>query len=222
LWPASHQIAIDYIKYFHLDYVFISSSVVVQKFNHLMRDKKCYWIPEGINPDEYKFYPVEQRNIDVLAFGRKYQKYHEAIVNNLKEKRYNYLYEKNSGGLVFATKHEFIEGLARSKVSICVPHSLTNPDKAEDVETMTIRYLQSMASKCLIVGHAPAEMIELFGYNPVIEIDMNDPVNQLEHILENYLTYSGFIEKNYNEVIKNNTWMNRWNQIKSILLEKNN
>ena len=74
-----------------------------------------------------------------------------------------------------------------------------------------------MVSKCLVVGHAPNEMIELFGYNPVIEIDILNPTQQLESILKNYSDYLPLIEKNYEQVLQNHTWENRWNQIKKIL-----
>jgi hypothetical protein len=110
----------------------------------------------------------------------------------------------------------FINGLARSKVSICFPSSITHPERAGKIETMTIRYLQSMVSKNLIIGKTPEEMITLFGYNPVIEVDMEDPVSQLNEILNNYNEYTGLIEKNYSAVVKDHTWRNRWQSIKEI------
>ena len=69
-----------------------------------------------------------------------------------------------------------------------------------------------MLSKCLIVGNAPAEMIELFGYNPVIEADMNEPAKQIENILNNYDQYIPLIEKNFLHAGKQ-TWENRWMKI---------
>jgi hypothetical protein len=81
---------------------------------------------------------------------------------------------------------------------------------------MTNRYLQSMASKCLIVGCLPKEMLELFAYNPVVEIDRNAPIEQLKTILNNYSDYFPLIEKNYETVSKYHTWENRWKQIKNL------
>jgi len=77
-----------------------------------------------------------------------------------------------------------------------------------------------MVSKCLVLGHAPKEMIELFGYNPVVEIDMQDPQEQLLSIMNNFREYIPLIEKNYQMVIHHHTWMCRWNQIKRILSNK--
>jgi hypothetical protein len=138
------------------------------------------------------------------------------IVDSLAEKGYTYLYELKKGELIFPTRQDFIAGLAKTKISICVPSSVTHPERSGNIETMTIRYLQSMVSKCLIVGHAPKEMIDLFGYNPVIEIDFTNPVGQIESILNNYNSYTALIEKNYNEVIQHHTWQCRWEQIKMV------
>ena len=78
----------------------------------------------------------------------------------------SYLCEKVMGEIILPTRAAFIDGLAPSKVSVCFPCNVTHPQRCGDTETMTQRYLQSMASKCLIIGHAPAEMTALFGLQP--------------------------------------------------------
>ena len=128
-----------------------------------------------------------------------------------------HLFEEKKGQLIFPTEKDLIDGLARTKISICVPSNITHPERAGDIETMTVRYLQSMASKCLVVGHAPQEMVELFGYNPVVEIDMEKPAEQIRDILENFTDYIPLIEKNYIETLANHTWNDRWQQIRAIM-----
>ena len=216
-WPKEHEKIINAIKSWKIDNVFISSSQAVEKLNGSVKGCNFYWIPEAINPLMYQAYPYEKRDIDVLQFGRKYDAYHDLIRMPLEADHKVYRYEQKRGEIVFATRDEFIDGLARSKISICVPSNITHPERSGDIETMTIRYLQSMASKCLIVGHAPKEMVDLFGYNPVIEIDMADPVNQLQSVLDNFSDYIPLIEKNYMEVLNNHTWNNRWQKMSDIL-----
>jgi hypothetical protein len=216
-WPSKHDQILDFFKYLKIDYLFISSLQSAGIFGSKLGFDKVHWIPEGINPEEYKHYAFEDKTIDVLALGRKYDLYHEAIVDRLRESKIIYLYEKVKGQVIFPSREEFLEGIARSKISICVPCNITHPERSGFLEHMTNRYLQSMVSKCLIVGRAPKEMVDLFGYNPVVEIDMNNPVQQLESILTNYSDYFPLIEKNYEQVLKNHTWRNRWNQIKEIL-----
>lgn len=197
--------------------MFLSASQSVQMFQDTDIKERFFWIPEGINPEIYKCNPYNQKNIDVLALGRKFGKYHNNIVNFLEQNNKIYLYEKKTGELVFASRQSFIDGLARTKISICVPSSITHPERSGDIETMTIRYLQSFVSKCLVLGHAPEEMISLFGYNPVIEINYENPTLQLQTILDNFDDYIPLIEKNYAIVLKEHTWRNRWQQIVRIL-----
>jgi hypothetical protein len=215
--PGVHDKVIHFVKFFRINNVFVSSSKATEILNKKLGINQFHWIPEGINPQEYKYYSPDKKNIDVLAIGRKYDIYHESIKQFLEDNYKTYLYEKTKGKLVFPTRTDFIEGMARSKISICVPSSITHPERSGNIETMTIRYLQSMVSKCIIVGYAPKEMIDLFGYNPVIEIDMADPAKQLDTILDNYSDYIPFIEKNYHTVIEQHTWLHRWNHMKSIL-----
>jgi len=79
-----------------------------------------------------------------------------------------------------------------------------------------------MASKCLVLGKAPEEMIQLFGYNPVVEVNMENPAEQSIEILENYENYNELIEMNYKTVVEYQTWAKRWDQISTILSEKIN
>ncbi len=219
-WPKDHDRIVQFVKFFAIDFVFISSSMAANSLKIKSGLNHFHWIPEGINAEEYTFCSIADKNIDVLALGRRYDNYHDSILNFTIEKNLVYLYEKVKGEIIFPTREALIKGLARAKVSICVPSSITHPDRSGPIETMTIRYLQSMISKCLIIGHAPHELIELFGYNPVIEIDMTNPVQQLDSILMNYSDYLPLIERNYQTVLQNHTWLCRWNQIKTILTQK--
>ncbi len=74
---------------------------------------------------------------------------------------------------------------------------------------MTQRYLHCMESKIIVLGVIPPEMIELFGYNPIVEIDIENPVAQIKYILTHLEEYSELIERNYEEVKRNHTWHKR-------------
>lgn len=172
-----------------------------------------HWVPEGIDPSSYRFYDYQNKDIDVIEFGRKHLPYHQTIRGFLENTEKVHLYEQNKGELVFSDRESFIDGLAHSKISICIPSNITHPERSGDIETMTVRYLQSMVSKCLIVGHAPAEMVELFGYNPVVEIDNVEPGTQLLHLLDHYEDFIPLMERNYHQVIENHQWSRRWEEI---------
>lgn len=217
-WPHYHDKINEFTRLYKIRTVFVTSSQVAER---LKKWDGCtvHWMPEGIDPSGYHFYDYRYKNIDILEFGRKYPPYHHAIRDFLAKHGKIHLYEKKEGDLVFPTRTSFIDGLARSKISICFPSNITHPERAENIETITIRYLQSMLSKCLIVGHAPLEMVRLFGYNPVVEMDDNNPCAQLVELLKDHDNFIPLIERNYHEVHKNHTWERRWEEMKRLLFE---
>ena len=216
-WTKEQPEIVDFIRSCKIDQIFVSSSQAVTDLNKKFGRSIANWIPEGIDISMYKQFSYNQRDIDVIQIGRKYDWYHDQILPFFSETNKVYLYEKTKGIIIFPTQEEFINGLARSKISVCFPSNITHPERAGTIETMTNRYLQSMASKCLIVGHAPQEMLNLFGYNPVIEIDRDAPAKQLRIILDHYSDYIPLIEKNFENVSKYHTWKNRWEQIKTVI-----
>ena len=205
------------IRAYKINLVFTASKQSADYFNTLnIPNFQSHWIPEGIDVTQYQFIPYQERTTDILQLGRKWNEYHEkikAIENNLV-----YKYEKKAGQIIFPSREDFLFGLANSKISICVPSDITHPERTGNISTITNRYLQSMASRCLIVGKVPHDMLYLFDYNPIIEIDEENPVAQIESILANFDTYIPLIEKNY-EVVKNfHNWDNRVTQIENFIL----
>jgi hypothetical protein len=74
-----------------------------------------------------------------------------------------------------------------------------------------------MASGCLILGRMPNEMRALFDYEPMIEIDLEQPAAQLAQILSEYERYLPLIERNLEEVRRRHQWTNRLETIERIL-----
>ena len=173
---------------------------------------EVHWIPESINPGDYYIRPTVDRSIDVLSFGRVYRKYHDRISKLCESNNLNYQFEKlnestdvalkgvKPEALQFPSWDQFKVALSKSKICICFPKNITHPEQAGNVSTITLRYLQAMASKCLIVGEIPLETKHLFDYDPFISVDWNDPFGQLQQILSNYDDYAGLIERNYRSV----------------------
>ena len=219
VWPDVRERVIAFIDTFSVDTVFISASQSAAFVGERV-GAAVHWMPEGIDPAPYRHRPLAERDIDVLQLGRKYDAYHERIVGGLERAGKTYRYEKRKGEIIFPTRQDFIDGLARARISVCVPSSITHPARSGEVETMTLRYLQSMASQCLVVGHAPEEMTRLFGYNPVVEIDMGDPTGQLLDILANMDRYAGLIARNHRAVREEHTWHARWHSMADVLFAR--
>jgi hypothetical protein len=111
-----------------------------------------------------------------------------------------------------------LEAWGTTKISICFPKTITDPERAGGVETVTFRYFESMAACCLIVGHCPAELEDLFGYNPVIEADMKNPAEQLLSILNNIDRYQSLVAKNHSRMVEVGSWDVRAQTMLSTLL----
>lgn len=216
LWPYAFDSIKKYITRTKIDIVFTSSR---QATEYLIEQgfKNIFWVPEAIDPTLYNFYPYEQKDIDVLELGRKYSKLHDKIVQPLHHHNKKHLYEINTGSIIFEDHDSLIQGLARTRISICYPRNITHPESAGNISTLTARYLQSMASKCLIVGESPLELKDLFGYDPVIALDINNAEKELINILDNFEDYIPLIEKNYFQVINYHKWSNRWELIKKTI-----
>lgn len=205
------------IRTYKINLVFTASKQSADYFNTLnIPNFKSQWIPEGIDVAQYQFIPYNERTTAVLQLGRKWNEYHEKIKPI--ETNLIYKYEKKAGQIIFPTREEFLFGLANSKISICVPSDITHPERTGKISTITNRYLQSMASKCLILGKIPNDMLHLFDYNPIIEIDEVNPIAQIETILSNFDSYIPLIEKNYETVKKHHNWDNRITQIENFIL----
>lgn len=168
----------------HVQRAFFTSSMVVEHFREVFPHGEWHWMPEAIELEKYRTARHwEARDIDVLEFGRKYLRYHSEVRDVLSRHGLRHVFERTPGQLVFPDRQAFIEGLGRSKISICFPQSQTHPERFGSIETLTQRYLESMACGALIVGHAPAELVQLFGYDPVIGVDWKNPVGQLRELL---------------------------------------
>ena len=151
--------------------------------------------------------------------GRKHEIYHNRIADKLAQANRVHLYERAPGQFIFPGRAELVDGLARTKILICFPRCQTHPEETGGVETVTYRYFQSMASKCLIVGHAPQELIDLFGYNPVLEVQVGNEFEQIEWVLSNLDSFSALVDQNYARLLEVGTWTSRVEKILDVLRE---
>jgi hypothetical protein len=221
VWPRFQRWIFPLLDVFNITYVFFSSRQVYEDYVRKSPNNKCkaMWLPEALNADEYQFREPGQRGIDVLEFGRNYEAYHHLITATLQQQGKKHVFKVPGQPILFEGKQAFTEALAQSKIVICIPSDITHPERAEYISTMTLRYLQAMASKCLIVGIMPSDMEAAFGYNPIVEIDMDNAAAQIIAVLDNYNAYRPLIEKNYQEVKAKHQWTNRWEVIREKIEE---
>jgi hypothetical protein len=93
-WTHNHGQIEWFIKLMGIKHVFFSSSQVTEIFRQKGLDCNFLWVPEGVSMADYRFKDYSKKDIDVFAFGRRFDRHHNEIVNSLQQKKITYLYEK--------------------------------------------------------------------------------------------------------------------------------
>ena len=206
-WPALYRRWEKFFRRHRMRLAVFSARQSAEHFQKVLPDMESIWLPEAVEPATYDGHkPLEQRAIDVLELGRRSDQYHDKIVAPIAKSGRVHRFQSAPGRIIFATREELVRGLGDAKISICFPSSMTHPQRSGEVETVTHRYFESMASGCIIIGHAPSELVDLFGYNPVIEADMSDPVRQLETILRQPESQAALVARNRTRLLEVGTW----------------
>lgn len=201
-----------------VEVAFFSARQSVSELSRRLPGRRLMWMPEAIDPGPYHpNRPLRERAIDLLEFGRSWPWYHDRIEGHCRAKGYVHRYPE--GRLLFPTQDELYRGLGNARLVVCVPQSITHPAIAGSTETMTLRYLEAIASGALILGRCPAEMEDLFGYNPVIEIDEREPERQLDTLLGNIDALEPLRARNLERLHQVATWDRRAEQIVAVLRE---
>lgn len=109
--------------------------------------------------------------------------------------------------------------LQNSKISIIFPKSDCEPEITQGIETLTQRYWECMLSRVLMVGHAPKELVDLIGFNPVIELNRENAVEHVNQILVdvNRGRYQEIADKNRQVALEVAPWEIRMSQIREWL-----
>ncbi len=223
VWPENREKLYNDIRKLNVKLAFVTS-----KQNKELIEKEtgieCHYIPEGIDIADYsKGEPLQNRVGEVYELGRQHPLYHKTISSLIDKGEITHYYghKYDSDGkllkLAFSTAEELVQNVNKIKVVICFPQCDTHPQKAGCIETLTQRYWECMLSGNLIVGRAPQELIDLIGYDPVVNVDWCNPEAQLSYILKNIGDYQPLVDKNYAAALKHASWDNRIEQIVNIL-----
>ena len=88
-----------------------------------------------------------------------------------------------------------------------MPRSITQPEIAGDIETLAQRYWECMFSRIVMVGHAPQELVDFIGYNPVIELreDISAEALILD-VLKHIEDYQSLVDKNRETAERLGSW----------------
>jgi hypothetical protein len=215
-WPPQYGAWVKLFRRYRIRLAFVSSKASASYLSEKLADMRCYWMPEAADVETYDpRRALRDRQIDVLQYGRSYAAFHEAVRSCLDRRQRNYVY--SGGRVIFGGYQDLCDGLANSKLVMCYPKSMTDPVDSGGLETVTLRYFEAMASGALPIGYCPAELEELFGYNPVLEFDLGRAGEQIEDILSNIENYQGLADRNLQRVREVGSWHGRVRQMLAIL-----
>jgi hypothetical protein len=213
VWEPDYERVEKMVREANINLLLLSSEQATTHFSNLaIPNCEVHWVGETVNPEDYSFKDWNSRTTDILSFGRTYHNYHQAIVEGCELGKIEYRYQERTEeidvavqglkkGLQFPTREDFVKGLADAKICICFPRCVTHPGLAGNISTITLRYLQAMASKCVIIGSAPRELKDILNYDAVIEVDWEHPIAQIQHIIDHPDQYQELINKNYEAVL---------------------
>ena len=217
-WPCYFEKTCEWLRRHQVKTVIFSSRQTAEKMkerfsgeNEGWQKINVIWCPEAVDDSAYqKGKLLKDRNIDLLEFGRSNDKVFkanqlESVFDN-KNRNLNHVCTKQNGKFIY-TNEQLYEAMGNAKVTIALPRSITQPEIAGDIETLTQRYWECMFSRMVMVGHAPQELIDFIGYNPVIEL--NDKISseeQIADVIEHIEDYQSLVDKNRETAEKLGSW----------------
>lgn len=210
-WPCYFEKMCRWIEKHEVRTAIFTSSQTAEKIRERFPEMNVMWCPEAVDTSLYDAgKPLKERSIDVLEFGRG----SNVTVNG--DKRLNYVCTKVNGIFIYDNE-QLRAAMGDAKVTIALPRSMTQPEIAGDIETLTQRYWENMLSRIVMVGHAPKELVDLIGYNPVIEIDKEYPNKQIMMILEHIEEYQSLVDKNRETALCLGDWTARMKEVLQFL-----
>ena len=212
-WPKYFDKTCDWFKRHEVRTAIFTSSQTAERMRERFPEMNILWCPEGIDTSLYsEGKELKNREIDILEFGRSNRKVFKAeLPSSIK-----HVCTMQNGKYIF-TNEELRQSMGDAKVTITLPRSITQPDMAGDIETLTQRYWECMLTRMVMVGHAPKELVDFIGYNPVIEIDTENPNGQINDILQHLADYRDLTNKNREVALKKGDWTVRMQGVMDFL-----
>lgn len=213
-WEPLYDEWEDKIKLANAKYVLFAYKKSAEYFSS--KGINTIFFPLSMNDKIFKNYKLS-KDIAIMQMGRKNTTLHKYIKeycnNNKINYKYDYIYEKKKGEVVYPNNKELAMAINRTRIFVVSPQDIDNKIKTGNISPVTPRFYEGMASKTLLFGFKPKdEFDELFPYrNAMIQVndDCSDLKEKLEFYLNNDKQYNEIIDKNYKYVLNNHSWSKR-------------
>lgn len=201
-WPRYFEMTCEWLRKHQVKTAIFSSRMTAERMQERFPKMRIIWCPEAVDGSVYqKGELLKDRTIDLLEFGRSNEKVLSTGALSL-----NHVCTKQNGKFIY-TNEQLYQAMGDAKVTIALPRSMTQPEMAGDIETLTQRYWECMFSRMLMVGHAPQELVGFIGYNPVIELREDISAEALiQDVLEHIDDYQELVDKNRETAERLGSW----------------
>lgn len=210
-WPCYFEKMCAWLKKHKVKSAIFTASQTAELMQQRFPKMNILFCPEAVDTSHYtQGKPLKERTIDILEFGRGSGIKMNGDLNE--NNSYNYVCTKVNGKYIY-NNEQLYGAMGNSKITIALPRNMTQPEVAGDIETLTQRYWENMLSKMVMVGHAPKELVDLIGYNPVIEINREHVNEQIYNILAHIEDYQTLVDKNRETALRIGSWDVRMKQV---------
>lgn len=201
-WPCYFEKTCEWLRKHQVKTAIFSSRMTAERMQERFPEMRIIWCPEAVDGDVYqKGKLLKDRTIDLLEFGRSNEKVLQTEALSL-----NHVCTKQNGKFIY-TNEQLYQAMGDAKVTIALPRSMTQPEMAGDIETLTQRYWECMFSRMVMVGHAPKELVDFIGYNPVIELRKDISAEALiRDVLEHIDDYQAIVDRNRETAERFGSW----------------
>ena len=209
-WPCYFDKTREWLRHHKVRTAIFSSRQTAECMREVLPELNIIWCPEAVDGSVYSIGKrLTERRIDLLEFGRSNAQVFDAERLHRLAVAGNELRHvcTRQGGKFIYTNEQLREAMADARVTIALPRSMTQPEVAGDVETLTQRYWECMFSRIVMVGHAPRELVDFVGYNPVVELREGLPAEELIlNVLAHLGDYQDLVDKNWEMAMRLGTW----------------
>lgn len=208
-WPGYWYKVEQWFRKHYVRSAIFTSSQTAEHFRGCFPEMNILTITEGIETDLYQSgCSLKEREFDFLEFGRCCNVVDSSLFSNSIVSLNTWKNRK-----ILTGRENFIKVLANTKVTLSLTRQDTQPLSAQGIDTLTQRYWECMLSRIVMVGRAPSELIDLIGYDPVIPLDKNNPLVQIEDMITHIEDYQELVDKNRETALRLGDWNVRMKQV---------
>lgn len=191
-----------------------------QSYEHFSRIFDfCHYLPQSWDDSVFHDQGVPKTRI-FLQMGRRVESIHRMIMDymqarGIEDTPQNYTYRRSPDEVTFPTIQATARAVAESRFMVCAPRSVDDPAFTGNVQDVTARFYEAMASKALIIGYKPRPVFdELFPADAMVELnpDGSDFAEKIDFFLTHPEEYNRIVERNYELVMREHTWAARFRQ----------